>query len=90
MASFAGCESSRSHTWERADQRKDRRKQYSGRCIQKQADADRQVYSQPCQHRLKEREGVRNVSFREVSHDGRDWNEFNCAILACTTELSMI
>ena len=71
--------------------KKDRRKQYSGRRIQKQADADRQADSQPCRHqRLKEREGVTNVSFREVSHDRRDWINFNSAIFACTTELLTI
>ena len=50
----------------RADQReKDRCNQYSGRRTQKQADADGQAGSQPCRHRrLKEWEGVTNVSFR--------------------------
>src|SRR6218665_114021 len=74
----------------RADQRKkDRRKQYSGRRIQKQADG--QADSQPCRHlRLKEREGMTNVSFREVSHDRRDWIKFSSAIFTCTTELSTI
>src|SRR6218665_3280000 len=74
----------------RADQRKkDRRKQYSGRCIQKQADG--QADSQPCRHRrLKEREGVTNISLRHVSHDRRDWIKFNSAIFACTTELSTL
>src|SRR6218665_395465 len=45
-ASFGSCESSRSHTWKRADQKKkDRRKQYSGRRRQMQADADGQADS---------------------------------------------
>ena len=54
-----------------------------------QAEADGQADSQPCRRRrLKEREGVTNVSFREVSHNRRDWIKFNSAIF--TTELLKI
>jgi len=51
--------------------------------------ADGQADNQPCRRRrLKEREGVTNVSFRDVSHDRRDSIRFNSAIF--TTELSKI
>ena len=66
-----------------------RSKQNSGRHRQMQADADGQADSQPCRRRrLKEREGVTNASFREVSHYRRDLIKFNSTIF--TTELSKI
>src|SRR6218665_1564300 len=82
-ASFTDCESSHSHIWEESRSKEERPAQAIFR--QTHTEASRRRH-----RRLKERERVTNVSFREVSHDRRDWIKFNSAIFACTTDISTI